>query len=378
MNDLKINWTNSENYSFFNPRLPQEQRSLIQSNLKLIDLSGHLFLSTSGTSGKIKIVALSKRAFLCSAAAVNRHLNITQEDRWLNVLPHFHVGGLGIFARASEAGSSVFDYSYKSWDPVFYSEALTTYRATWSSLVPAQVFDLISREIPSPSQLKGIIVGGGHLSEDLHRKASLLGWPLFLSYGMTECCSQIATAMKHELHSPLCSLPHVELKINDNSIIEVKSPSLLTGYLLCDLDNPTFIDPKREGWFTTEDKGTLENGVLKIMGRGENFIKIGGEGIDFSFLEKKWEEVCLMLKLDGSTALIDLPDDRLGRSVHLATEKNEKLEQGIALYNSKVLPNAKIRQVHTVAEIPRSPLKKILKEHLRTQLTVNQANKGSG
>lgn len=369
MNNLKINWTNSENYSFFNPRLPDEQKSLIQKNLSLVDLSHHIFLTSSGSSGKIKVAALSKESFMLSAQAVNEHLDISQKDSWLNVLPIFHVGGLSIFARGQASGSKVFDYSARPWNPIDYSESLTVHHAAWSSLVPAQIYDLVNHAIPSPPCLRGIIVGGGHLAEELHQRALALGWPLFPTYGMTECCSQAATAKDSSPNSGLIPLSHMKIKINPDGIIHIKSPSLLTGCLLCDPQEPKFYDPKIEGWFCTDDRGFFENGILKIFGRGENFIKIGGEGIDVSFLEKRWEEVCLKLCLSEDTALIDLADERLGRTIHLAKKGDEDLQDAIALFNSKVLPNAKIRKIHHVPMIPRSPLGKLLKSELRKLIT---------
>ena len=37
--------------------------------------------------------------------------------------------------------------------------------------------------------------GGGAVSDELYRDARALGWRVLPSYGMTECCSQVATAL---------------------------------------------------------------------------------------------------------------------------------------------------------------------------------------
>ena len=74
-----------------------------------------------------------------------------------------------------------------------------------SSLVPAQVLDLVRAGLRPPPVLRAIVVGGGAISAELYRDARALGWPVLPSYGMTECCSQIATAT-HDGRSCSCSI----------------------------------------------------------------------------------------------------------------------------------------------------------------------------
>nr|MBA2255917.1 AMP-binding protein [Thermoleophilaceae bacterium] len=53
-------------------------------------------LFTSGTTGRPKPVALSHRNHVASAIASAWGLGVAPDDRWLCVLPLFHVGGLAI------------------------------------------------------------------------------------------------------------------------------------------------------------------------------------------------------------------------------------------------------------------------------------------
>ncbi|HEX6085416.1 MAG TPA: AMP-binding protein, partial [Thermoanaerobaculia bacterium] len=102
---MDIDWLSDESHVLLNPRMPAAERERLQSFVT--ELPGHLWLATSGTTGSLKLTALSKRAMLASAAAVNRHLQSTASDVWLCVLPSFHVGGLGIYARAFLSGARV-------------------------------------------------------------------------------------------------------------------------------------------------------------------------------------------------------------------------------------------------------------------------------
>src|SRR5690242_12710153 len=102
---MQIDWTSDEAHVLLNPRMPSDEETRLRS--LVIDLPGHLWLATSGTTGVLKLAALSKRAMLASAAAVNRHLASDANDLWCCVLPEFHVGGQGIFARAFLSGARV-------------------------------------------------------------------------------------------------------------------------------------------------------------------------------------------------------------------------------------------------------------------------------
>ena len=108
LNPKHIDWQSAENHILLNPRWTvEESRSLseVAENISAKrNLQGHLWIATSGSTsesvGHIKLVALSKKAFLASAKSVNQHLQVSTSDIWLQVLPRFHVGGLGVEVRA--------------------------------------------------------------------------------------------------------------------------------------------------------------------------------------------------------------------------------------------------------------------------------------
>src|SRR5947208_384616 len=113
-----------------------EERTRLQRLAALVGLPAHVWVATSGSTGALKLVALSKRAILASAAAVNERLQSGSQDVWCRVLPHFHVGGLGIEARAHLAGARLIDME---WDAGAFAGLRDV---SLASLVPAQVHDL--------------------------------------------------------------------------------------------------------------------------------------------------------------------------------------------------------------------------------------------
>lgn len=350
-----IDWSSADTHVLLNPRMPRQESERLERLVHSVSsLPAHLWVATSGTTGAIKLVALSKEAVLASAAAVNRHLDANAGDAWCCVLPEFHVGGLGIYARAHLSGSRV---QAQPWDATVFARG----GFTLASLVPAQVRDLVRARLHCPRGLRAIVVGGGALAADLEESARELGWPLLASYGLTEAASQVATATAAA--AELRVLDHMKVRIEDGHIV-IAGPSLLTGYAMFDEEGrASFVDPKVHGWFVTEDRGELHDGALRVQGRGGNFIKIGGESVDLVRLERILESV----RGTVDAAVVAVPDERLGAVIHLAADTGDAGDV-VEAFNSLVLPFERIRVVRYVEAIPRTPLGKLKRRELEELL----------
>lgn len=348
-----IDFESAETHLLLNPRLPRDEKERLERLYEdAPSLPAHVWLSTSGTTGALKLVALSKRAILASAAAVNRHLDSNERDVWCCVLPTFHAGGLGIHARASLSGARV--VSAAAWDASSFVELCNRERVTLASLVPAQVRDLIGTR--APMSLRAIVVGGGSLAGELYNAGRADGWPLLPSYGMTETASQVATA---RLESPeLVLLDHAEARTDEEGRLAVRSDALLTGYAT----DEGFHDPKVGGWFLTPDMGSVSGRVLRVVGRAGDFVKIGGESVDLVRLDR------ILEALTPNAAIVALPDERLGHVIHLAVAAGDA-EQIVARFNERALPFERIRGVHEVSEIPRTALGKLRRAELAARVT---------
>jgi len=340
-----IDWDSGESHVLLNPRMPAADQALLRSFA--IDLPGHVWLATSGTTGALKLTALSKSAMLASAAAVNRHLQSDSRDVWSCVLPEFHVGGLGIYARAFLSGARVVR---SAWDAAQFAG---DEEATLASLVPAQVRDLVALGRRAPAQLRAIVVGGGALPADLYDQARALGLPVLPSYGMTETCSQVATATLASAELQL--LDHVEVRTEADGRLAFLGAALLSGYGT----QTGFVDPKAKGWFVTEDLGSVEGSVLRIDGRRGDFIKVGGESVDLARLDAIVESLA-----GRHAAVLPVPDARLGHVMHLVGDGSVDLEWLRQAFAERVHPFERARQVHRVEEIPRSSLGKLLRHEL--------------
>jgi len=385
LNPSSISWDGDLNHLLLNPRWSEAEMRSISEVAQVITqqrrLQGHLWLATSGSTaesrGHIKLVALAKSAFLASAKSVNEHLRTSAEDTWLQVLPRFHVGGLGVEVRASLSQSRVVQ-DFAKWDPVRVHQVLAENKVSLVSLVPTQVFDLVQAGLQAPASVRAVIVGGGALNEGLYQQARKLGWPLLPSYGMTETCSQIATASLESLTSSHMPLPeklsHVEWRVTSEGLLQVRGPSLLTCYGQRQKDGRIQDwDPKTDSWLTTEDFVALQGSCIRFLGRRNDFIKIGGEGSSLGRLREIFDRVVAEVapSLAPQVVLLDAPSARLGAEVHLVTvldNKEELMSQIRDKFNGEVLPFERIREIKYISVIPRSELGKILWAQIKREL----------
>jgi len=328
-----IDFESAASHLLLNPRMPAGERERLERMVPNLD--AHVFVATSGSTGAIKLVALSKHAILASAAAVNERLEVTSRDVWAAVLPTFHVGGLGVYARCHLAGARALPMA---WDPRTFVES----GATIASLVPAQVRDLIG--LRPPPILRVILVGGGAFDP-----VDAPGWPVLASYGMSECASTIS------IEDTL--LPHLEARREPDGRLAFRGTSLFTGYAT----EEGLADPKVGGWFISEDLGDVDERTLRVEGRAGDFVKIGGESVDLKRLDRILRELA-----GDAAAIVAIPDKRLGHVIHLATTVKPVFADE---FNDRVHPFERLRAIHRVDVIPRSPLGKLLRAELVNLLT---------
>jgi O-succinylbenzoic acid--CoA ligase len=348
---IVIDFESDETHVLLNPRMPQEEKDVLERAAARTALRGHVLIASSGSTGSPRLVALSKEAILTSAGAVNRHLQARESDVWCCVLPTFHVGGLGIYARAFMTGARVVS---ALWDAASFIALCNAERVTLSALVPAQVVDLLRGDHAPPSSVRAIVIGGGALSAELYERATQRGWPVLPSYGLTECSSQVATAALGS--SDLRVLDHVEVREEPDSRLSIKSKSLLTGYVDA-AGNIT--DPRRDGWFVTSDLGHVQERGLVLAGRVDDVIKIGGELVNVVRLEALLEA----MRGDVDATLVVVSDERLGMAIHLATTRDAG--ELVRAFNAQVAPYEKIRRTHQLASIPRTALGKVRRAEVR-------------
>lgn len=355
-------WLSEESHLILGPRLGDHDREeLVDCFLKSSEWKGHIWLASSG-SQSMKLIGLAKSAFLASAEAVNKHLQVTAGDRWGLCLPIHHVGGLSLFPRAFLSRSAVSIWREK-WRASTFRRWLEKERITLLSLVPTQVFDLVQARSPAPPGLRAVVVGGGSLSPEILTEGRILGWPLLPSFGMTEAASQVATAEWPPSSPALQVLPHLEAHVDEDQVLHLRGESLMSGYWEKESGEFRFVGRGKKEWYRTSDRVQLNGGILIPLGRGGDFVKVRGEG----FYLHRLEEELLAGRGDRGGALVALPDERDGARLVLVIEggsSRTEIEARVKEWNDKTVPWQRIHQLQVLNEIPRTDLGKIKRAEL--------------
>ena len=364
-----VDWESDESHLLLNPRGHGDW-----SDADLPDLSGHIWLETSGSSGRPKLVGLSKAAMLSSAESVNAHIQSTAKDIWLKALPSFHVGGLSIEARSFLSGAAVIDQSDQAWSAAGLISKIQSSHATLVSLVPTQVFDLIAMKASCPPSVRVVFVGGGALPVAHYGEAVALGWPLLPTYGMTEASSQVATARLSDIGKkqppPIQALAHINLKEVEGRLA-ISSSSLFSGYVEKSDSGARFVDPKTKGWFLTSDLVQVDGRTIIPLGRADRQVKILGELVHLDEIQRRLQVVLAARGLADEACVLAIPDARKGFELIMVLTKEAYCLRQNLIDDLQLRPFEVIRLAYLVDEIPRSPLGKIqtsaLLEHIRPQ-----------
>lgn len=360
-----------------NPRLPQEERSRLldvaRVDAVVEDISGlagrpviggtvdpaapHTVVFTSGSSGTPKGVVLTWGNLDAAAAASAAVLAHRPGDRWLAVLPLFHVGGLSIITRSlRQGGTVVLESGFEA-----ASAAGNLAEVELASLVPTMLRRILDLQPRPYRNLRAVLVGGGPIPEGLLDEARALGIPALPTYGMTETASQVATA-RIDGDGRAFPLPGVMVRIVDptgrdlsaGSIgeIAVDGPTVFPGYL---------DETPRTGPHLTGDLGWLdEDGALQVVGRRDDLIISGGENIR----PVEVEGIIAAHPAVEDVAVWGEPDDEWGEVV-VAAVVGDVDEATLARWVKDSLAAYKApKRWRFVGSIPRTPLGKLDRSRL--------------
>ncbi len=243
----------------------------------------HSVVYTSGTGGDPKGVILTWANLEAAAAASAEVLHHSRKDRWLAVLPLYHVGGMSILIRSARQGGAVV---LDGFEPGRVAVHLREDRITLVSLVPTMLSRLLEVD-PGPfPDLRAVLLGGGPVAESLLARAAAGRVPVLSTYGLTEAASQVATvplAAALARHGFVEPVPGMELRIVDEAarevpvgtpgLVQIRGTAVSPGYL--------HDRPRSPGtWFATGDLGRLDGDhSLEILGRADDMIITGGENV---------------------------------------------------------------------------------------------------
>ncbi|MEO0598113.1 MAG: o-succinylbenzoate--CoA ligase [Chloroflexota bacterium] len=344
--------------------IEQKPKKKITIPEREIDLDAPFFIvHTSGTSGKPKGATLTYGNVFYSAMASAYRIGHLPDDKWLCVLPLYHVGGLSIFIRALLYGITV-DLR-QSFDVQTINHALTYDAVTLVSLVPTMLFRLLrEREGDWYPALRLVLLGGAAATPELMQQCLDENIPVATTYGLTEASSQVATTLPGDaarkpgtVGKPL-SFTQVKIvdeagnpqKQGEYGEILVKGLSVMHGYY----NNPdATAEVLRDGWLHTGDIGYLDaDGDLWLVQRRSDLIVSGGENV----YPAEVEGVLRQHPAIAEVAVVGIDDPEWGQRVAAAivVEAGATLSQDeVESYSREHLAGYKIpRIVRFVESLP--------------------------
>lgn len=340
---------------------------------------------TSGTTSRPKGVVWTHANALWGGRLCAMHEDLRAEDVHLTYLPLFHTN-----AQSYSILSSLWVGATVVLQPRFSGSRFwpisLKHKCTWTSMVPFCLRALMSQEVPEAHHYR--LWGNGIASTpfDAHFGVKTMGW-----WGMTETITHGIVSDPNDPTPPMVigkPSPAYEIAIvNDEGgavqpgetgdllIKGIPGLSLFKEYL----NNPkataeSFDD---QGFFITGDRVTLlENGYIQFADRDKDMLKVGGENVAASEVERVVgsvpgiQECAVVAKKDPMldevpVAFLLVPGGEAAAPANLA-------EDVLAACRNELADFKVPREVHILGEFPRSTLEKIAKAELRKMLEATE------
>ncbi len=353
---------------------------------------------TSGTTGRPKGVLLTHHnlAWTARASAKLMEDGVRSDDKFLGVLPLFHIYGMTVtmIATLFEGGAY---YPMPHWDAEAAAALIEGQQLTVMHGVPAMYNDLVNQERAPEFDLTSLRFtnsgGAGIPIEVMRRFEELFGVELYEGYGLTE--TSPVTHANYKGHRRPGSigqpLDGVEAMIVDPSFeprprvergpvdesetnlddvtgeLVIHGPNVMKGYYnLPGSNEEAFTEYDGKRWFHTGDIGYWdEDDFFYVVDREKHMIVTGG----YNVYPREVEELLFEHPDVADAAVVGIPDDRRGETVKAfvvprpdATATPEDIKQycldNLAAYKHP-------RQVEFVEELPRTTTGKVQKFELR-------------
>jgi malonyl-CoA/methylmalonyl-CoA synthetase len=335
---------------------------------------------TSGTTGRSRGAVLTHNNFAANTVNLLAFWRITSEDRYLAVLPLFHVHGLGNGVHTWLASgcrmrlAERFDINragalFESFKPTLFFGVPTIY---------TRLLELLSDQARRIGERMRLFVSGSaplpaNVLEAFRLK---FGHTILERYGMSETLMNISNPYECERRAGSVGfpLPGVSVRILDAAMrpvsvgevgeIYVRGPNVFAGYWRRpDATAEAIVSGPDGKWFRTGDLGERSvDGYITLRGRRTDMIISGG----FNIYPREIEEVLLEQPGVREAVVCGAPDERRGElpiAYIVADEKfdekatEDACRQSLASFK---IPRAFIR----VDSMPRTALGKVQKHLL--------------
>ncbi len=301
----------------------------IKQFIKTIKFDGPaIILESSGSSNRSKLCIhpinnLNKSAESAGIWLQKQGFNLS-ECIIFNTLPLNHISGFMALWRSQYWRSEYINISpeliKRTKDLINFSLSQTNRKnkRLITSLVPTQLFRLMNDKygLNWLKMFDLIWVGGAKLSNYLFEECRKEKIKLAPCYGATETTAMITSLKPEEFLNGYKNygrvLQDINLRINNNGIIEVKSERI--GYELKSTEKIEHFT-NQNGWWESGDYGKLikinKFYYLEVLGRKDNAFKSGGETIFPDLIKTRINEFIFNKNIPIKNILISKKKDEL-------------------------------------------------------------------
>ena len=346
------------------------------------DLAGLLF--TGGTTGASKGVMLSHNNLEWTARTAAEASGLEPDNVGLLSLPLSHSFGMHVsIIGALVKGKGVL---LRWFDPTLMLDMIEEHKVQRMAVVPTmlQLLLMMPLEERDLSSLEYITSGAAGLPGEVQRafEERVPNCKILQGYGLTETSPTVAVQPPssaddgtRKIGSVGPVVPGVEVRIegDDGSAlgpdevgeITVKGPNVMLGYWR---NEEATAEAIKDGWFHTGDMGKLDaDGNLFIVERKKDLVIRGGFNVYPADVEG------VLLKHPGITeaAIVGRASERWGEEpvAFVVLASSDVSIDDIMEYCQTELAKYKIpAEIRPVPMIPKTPVGKIDKKELRTQL----------
>jgi len=305
-----------------------EHASAREARRPAVSLDGDdpaLIVYTSGTTGAAKGAVLSHNNLAANGLTLTGAWRISESDRYLAVLPLFHVHGLGNGLHCWLISGCTMRL-LERFDQRTAAAELMDFKPTLFFGVPTVYVRLLDPSIVSDEQARAIGAGArlfvsGSAPLPAHTHAAFqarYGHTILERYGMSEALMIMSNPYEGERRPGSVGppLPGVSARIvneegrvlgaDEVGEVEIRSPHLIAEYWRRpDATAAAFHD----GWFRTGDVATRSaDGYYTLRGRRGDLIISGG----FNIYPREIEELLLENARVREAAVVGAPDDVRG------------------------------------------------------------------
>ena len=339
-----------------------------------------VLIYTSGTTGKPKGAELTHFELYMNCSVSGHLFGARPDDVTLAVLPFFHVFGLSSVVNVAVRYGGALSIVPR-FEPAAVVDALERDRCSVIAGVPTMLQAIAAQDLAGRdlSRLRVAVSGGASLPEDvLATFESRLGIRVLEGYGLSETASTASFNRPDDRRALSVGKPiwGVQMRVADDQDralpagsdhigeIQIRGHNVMKGYLGKPEATAAAL---KGGWLHTGDLGYRdEDGFYFIVDRAKDLVIRGG----YNVYPRELEEVLFAHPGIAEAAVIGKPDDRLGEEVVAivvrAPGSDELTETDVIGYCKERMAAYKYpREVRFLAELPKGPTGKILKNVLR-------------